>query len=161
MSAQHYCSVSTELDREQVWSLFSDIQNWLKWSDVYESLGWEGAPWGTNARIVGRVRHNRNEKIRYIVEKCEPARLVSYLGHSYESGFASHRTIRFLDRENGGTLIEVDYYSVGSRDCAMAGATFVRWVTERWISGFACFCDRHAGIVNESPSVLGFPTPDL
>jgi len=145
MSAQQRCSVSTGLHRERVWSLFSDIENWVECSDVYEGLRWEGSPWTTNASIVGRVRHNRNEKIRYVVEKCEPARLVSYVGHSYESGFASHRTVRFVDREEGGTLIEINYYSVGSPDSAPAGAKFVRWLTERWIYGFARFCEEHSG----------------
>lgn len=73
MSAPLYCSASTELGQEHVWSLFSDIENWLVCSDVYEGLRWEGSPWVANASIVGRVRHNRNEKIRYVVEKCEPA----------------------------------------------------------------------------------------
>jgi hypothetical protein len=99
----------------------------------------------TNASIVGRVRHNRKEKIRYVVEKCEPARLVSYVGHSNESGFASHRKIRFVDREEGGTLIEIHYYSVGSPDFAVAGEKFVQWLTERWIDGFARFCEVHSG----------------
>jgi hypothetical protein len=145
MSAQQYCSVFTKLDRGQVWLLFSDIDNWLVCSDVYEGLRWEGLPWVTNASIVGRVRHNRNEKIRYVVERCEPARLVSYVGHSYESGFASHRTIRFLECEGGGTLIEINYYSVGSPDNAPTGAKFVKWLTERWMHGFAQFCEEHSG----------------
>jgi hypothetical protein len=146
MSAQLCCSVSTELDREHVWLLFSDIENWHKCSDVYEDLRWEGCAWVTNASIVGRVRHNRNEKIRYVVEKCEPGQRVSYVGHSYESGFASHRTIRFMDRERGGTLIEITYYSVGSHD----GAKFVKWLTERWIYGFARFCEEHSAAFRSS-----------
>jgi len=147
MSAHLYCSVSTELDREHVWALFSDIENWHVCSDVYEGLRWEGSPWASNASIVGRVRNSRNEKIRYVVEKCESARMVSYVGHSDESGFASHRTIRFVDREQGGTLIEIDYYCVGVRDSAMAGEKFVKWLTERWICGFARFCEEHSGNV--------------
>ena len=143
MSAQSYCSVSTELDREKVWSLFSDIQNWVKWSDVYEGLRWEGLAWENNSSIVGKVRHNKNERIRFLIEKCEPARLVRYKGHSYEIGFASHRTIRFLDQEQGGTFIEVSYYSVGNPDCATSGATFVKWITERWIRGFGHFCEQY------------------
>jgi Tfp pilus assembly ATPase PilU len=88
---------------------------------VYGGLRWQGSPWTTNASIIGRVRHNRNEKIRYVVEKCEPGRMVSYVGHSNESGFASHRAIHFLDREQGGTLIEISYYSVGSHGTAIQG----------------------------------------
>jgi Polyketide cyclase / dehydrase and lipid transport len=151
MSAQLYCSVSTGLDREQVWSLFSDIENWHLCSDVYEGLRWEGSPWMTNASIVGRVRHNRNEKIRYVVERCQPARLVSYVGHSNASGFASHRTIRFVDRAEGGTLIEIDYYTMGTPKTAEAGAEFVKWLTERWIYGFARFCSKRSLSVATPP----------
>jgi Polyketide cyclase / dehydrase and lipid transport len=160
MSSHLYCSVSTELDREHVWSLFSNIKNWLECSDVYEGLRWEGSPWATNASIVGRVRHNQNEKIRYVVEKCDPARLVSYVGHSYDSGFASHRTIRFADREEGGTLIEINYYSVCSLDSAEVGAKFVKWLTERWIYGFARFCEeRSASLDSLEPEHLRLHHP--
>jgi hypothetical protein len=147
MTEQLYCSVSTQLERTRVWSLFSDIESWVECSDVYEGLRWEGSPWVANASIVGRVRHNRNEKIRYVVEKCEPGRLVTYVGHSYESGFASHRTIRFGDREEGGTLIEIHYYSVGCHGSAEAGAKFVKWLTERWIYGFAQFCEQRSRLI--------------
>ena len=146
MAPQCQFVVSTELDREQVWSLFSDIQCWMKCSDVYEGLTWEGLPWVSSATIVGRVRHNRNERIRYVIERCEPARMVSYVGHSDESGFAAHRTIRFFDREDGGTLIEVRYFTVGSAERAAAGAEFVKWLTERWLYGFARFCELQSAV---------------
>jgi hypothetical protein len=145
MSARHLFSVSTALDRERVWALFSDIQNWVNCSDVYECLTWGGSPWAINSSIGGRVRHNRNERVRYVVERYEPGRLVTYIGHSDDSGFASHRTIRFLDREDGGTLIELQYFTVASPESSAVGEQFVRWLTERWIDGFARYCDAHAG----------------
>jgi hypothetical protein len=148
MSAQNHFSVSTALDRERAWALFSDIQSWMNCSDVYEGLKWEGFPWATNSRIVGRVRHNRNERVRYIVQRCEPARLFSFIGHSDASGFASHRTVCFSDLADSGTLIAINYFSVGSPDCAAAGAQFVKWLTERWIEGFARYCDTQASTVN-------------
>lgn len=148
MSAQHHFSVSTALDRERVWALFSDIRSWMECSDVYENLIGEGFPTAINASVVGRVRHNRNERIRYLVERCEPGRLVSFIGHSDQSGFASHRTIHFLDRQDGGTLIELDYFTVASPESSAVGEQFVRWLTERWIEGFARYCDVHADTLN-------------
>lgn len=148
MSVQHHFSVVTALDREHVWALFSDIQNWVNCSDVYEGLTWGGSPWAVNSSIAGRVRHNRKERVRYVVERYEPGRLVTYIGHSDESGFASHRTIRFLDREGGGTLIEMQYFTVASPDSSAVGEQFVRWLTERWIEGFARHCDAHAGTLS-------------
>ena len=152
MSARHLFSVSTELDREHVWALFSDIQNWVDCSDVYECLTWGGSPWAINSSIAGRVRHNRNERVRYVVERYQPGRLVTYIGHSDDSGFASHRTIRFLDLEAGGTLIELQYFTVASPESSVVGDQFVRWLTERWIEGFAHYCDAHAGTVNAAAS---------
>ena len=148
MSAQHLFSVSTGLDRERVWELFSDIQNWVNCADVYECLTWGGSPWAINSSIAGRVRHNRNERIRYVVERYQPGRLVTYIGHSDDSGFASHRTIRFLDREDGGTRIELQYFTVASPESSAVGEQFVRWLTERWIEGFARYCDAHAGTLS-------------
>jgi len=148
MSARHLFSVSTALDREHVWELFSDIQNWVNCSDVYECLTWGGPPWAINSSIAGRVHHNRNERVRYVVERYQPGRLVTYIGHSDDSGFASHRTIRFLDREDGGTRIELQYFTVASPESSAIGTQFVRWLTERWIEGFARYCDAHAGALN-------------
>lgn len=148
MSEQHHFSVSTALDRERVWALFSDIQNWIRCSDVYQDLTWKGSPWSINATIVGRVRHNRNERVRYVVERYQPGRLVTYIGHSEDSGFASHRTIRFLDRQDGGTVIEMHYFTVASRESSAVGEQFVKWLTERWIEGFARYCDVQAGTLS-------------
>jgi hypothetical protein len=64
---------------------------------------------------------------------------------SYDTGFASHRRIRFADHAGGATLIEVSDYSVGRSDSAMFGQNFVKWLTERWIGGFARFCEERSG----------------
>jgi hypothetical protein len=145
MCQQFLYSVSTVLPRDRVWGLFADIENWPKVSDVYNDLRWSGFPWTTHGCILGSIRYPHPLPLRYVIEKCEPGLLISYLAHSSEGGFATHRTIRFEQR-HGRTWIEVDSYAAGEPRFLIAGGSygFLTMLTERWFPDFARFCDNHA-----------------
>jgi hypothetical protein len=138
-------SVSTGLALDRVWNLFEDIENWPKFSDVYDTLKWSGSPWTPGSVLVGSVHYPRPMIIRCVVETCEPASSVTYVAHSTAAGFATHRTIRFAEL-HGRTWIQVDSYMVGQPRFAVAegGHGFLRVLTERWFEGFVRFCDKHA-----------------
>jgi hypothetical protein len=146
MSEQFSYVVSTALCRERVWSLFANIENWTKFSSVYDSLRWSGFPWTYGSCLLGTIQYPRILAVRYALETCKPGRVVRYVAHTKDAGFASHRTIRFEDRLHGGTSIEVDFYTFGQPTFMIAGGSygFVRMLTERWFYDFACFCDEHA-----------------
>jgi hypothetical protein len=153
MCQQLSYSVSTVLPRDRVWELFAHIENWLKVSDVYNDLRWSGFPWTVQSCILGSIHYPHPLPLRYVIEKCEPASLVSYLAHGREGGFATHRNIRF-ERRQGRTWVEVDGYAVGEPSFAIAGGSygFLTMLTERWFSDFARFCDDHACASGEQPA---------
>lgn len=144
-------SVSTVLSRDRVWDLFADIENWTRVSDVYDDLRWSGFPWTLHSCILGRIHYPQPLPLRYVLEKCEPGSLVSYLAHSTEGGFATHRDIKFEQRQ-GHTWIEVDSYAAGEPRFAIAGGSygFLKMLTERWFPDFAKFCDNHVYAVGEA-----------
>jgi len=144
MCQQFSYSVSTVLPIDRVWELFADIENWPKFSNVYDHIRWSGFPWTPGSCIIGRIHYPEPLTFRYVLEKCEPASLVTYIAHSTEAGFATHRTIWF-EQWQGRTSIRVDSYSVGEPRFAIAGGSygFIRMLTERWFPAFACFCDKH------------------
>jgi hypothetical protein len=55
MAQQFLYSVSTKLNRDQVWELLIDIENWTRLSAVYQQLAWEGEPWVRGSTIVGTL----------------------------------------------------------------------------------------------------------
>jgi hypothetical protein len=81
MCQQVLCSVSTVLPRDRVWELFAEIENWPKVSDVYNDLRWSGFPWTPHSCILGTIHYPCQLPLRYVVEKCEPGSLISYLAH--------------------------------------------------------------------------------
>jgi hypothetical protein len=153
MCQQFLYSVSTVLPLDRVWGLFADIENWPKVSDVYDDLRWSGFPWTPHSCIHGSIHFPHPLPLRYVMEKCEPGLLVSYLAHSTQGGFATHRTVRFEERR-GRTWIEVNGYVVGEPRFAIAGGGygFLKMLTERWFADFARFCDNYAYVPGETPS---------
>jgi hypothetical protein len=137
-------SVSTVLDRNRVWSAFADIENWSKFSPIYSNLRWSGFPWQFGSSILGTIAYPRELTVRYALEHCDPAIRVSYIGHSSLAGFASHREIRFVDSEDGGTTLRVSYYVAGNGNALGDGQSFVKTLLERWFREFAEYCDRLA-----------------
>lgn len=144
MCQQLSWSVSTVLPRDRVWELFADIENWPKVSDVYNDLRWSGFPWTPHSCILGSIHYPHPLALRYVIEKCKSGLLVSYLAHTTEGGFATHRTIRFEQR-HGRTWIDVDSYAAGEPRFEIAGGSygFLTMLTERWFPDFARFCDTH------------------
>jgi hypothetical protein len=70
--AQFSYSVSTSLSRDRVWALFADIENWPKFSNVYDNLAWSGVPWQHGSGIVGTLHFPHSMPLRYVLETCQP-----------------------------------------------------------------------------------------
>jgi hypothetical protein len=153
MCQQLSYSVSTVLPRDRVWELFADIENWPKVSDVYNDLRCSGFPWAPQSSILGSIHYPNPLPLRYVIEKCDSGLLVSYLAHGTEGGFATHRTIRFEQRQ-GRTWIDVDSYAAGEPRFAIAGGSygFLKMLTERWFPDFATFCDNHVCASGKEPA---------
>jgi hypothetical protein len=113
MSAKFSYSVSTVLSRDGTWKLFADIENWPKFSDVYNDLKWSGVPWTRGSWVLGSIHFPHPLPLRYVLETCQPGSLISYVAYSVDSGFATHRTVRF-DQQQDHTLIQVDSYTIGT-----------------------------------------------
>ena len=141
-------SVRTTLDRDRVWELLQDIQIWIRVSDVYDNAEWSGIPWVPGSCITGRLKYPLEISFRYVLERYEPPALISYLAHSLEAGFATHRTVE-LEASDGGTLIKITSYVVGDSEVLEEGFAFLKALTEKWFQGFARFCNSQAG--NSAP----------
>jgi len=137
-------SVTTMLPRDRVWELLTEIENWPKFSEVYTDVKWSGLPWVPGSCVVGHIQYPVRLPFRYVLEKCERPATISYLAHSSESGFATHRTIH-LEANPGHTVIRIIAYAVGKPSFAIEGGPlgFLKTLSERWFQDFASFCDDH------------------
>jgi len=136
-------SVTTKLPRSRVWELLSDITNWTVFSDVYSNLGWVGVPWSEGSLIVGTLHYPIEISGQYVIKACQPPSLIRYLSQTLEAGFATERTIR-LTQLDEGTLIQVDAFVVGQPQIEGGAQEFLRKLTTRWFEEFARFCDSRA-----------------
>jgi hypothetical protein len=142
---QFLYSVSTVLPCRSVWLLFADLENWPKFSKLYDNLRWSGDPWSRGSSVLGTLHFPHSMQIRYLLETCDPGRVVSYKGYSIDAGIATHRIVRF-DQLRGRTVISVDSYIVGTPRFAFAEGSigFLQSMVERWFREFAAYCDRCA-----------------
>jgi len=143
MSQSFSYSVKTALDRERVWDLLQNLENWQKASDVYGDLHWVGPPWVRGSSVQGTLKFPIHMWFRYVLENCEPPARISYSAHSMESGFATHRTVE-LEAIEGGTWIKIHSYAVGEAPMNGGAMAFLKMLTERWFNDFARFCDEKA-----------------
>jgi hypothetical protein len=134
--------VSTALPRDRVWALFADLENWPKFSRVYDHLKWSGVPWRRASCVLGTLHIPHPMPLRYVLETCQPGFLISYVGYSTEAGIATHRIVRF-EEQHGRTLIKIDSYIVGLPTFSIAGGSYglLRMLVETWFRDFASFCD--------------------
>lgn len=140
MATSFSYSVNTTLPRNRVWSLFTDIKNWSKFSDMYSDLRWEGVPWAEGSALVGQLNYPIVVSGRYVIRKCDPPVLIRYLSQTRDAGFATERTITMEELTNG-TLIRVEAYVVGEPEMPGGALEFLRSLTSRWFDEFARFCD--------------------
>jgi hypothetical protein len=138
--------VTTKLPRDRVWSLLTDITNWSKFSDMYSDLHWHGTPWAEGSAIVGQLNYPIVVGGRYVIKKCEPPKLIRYLSQTQDAGFATERTIT-LEQVGHGTTIRAEAFLVGLPNMPGGGSEFLRSLTTRWFSEFACFCDNQDNLV--------------
>ena len=133
-------SVMTRLPRNRVWSLFRDINNWSKFSDMYSDLRWEGVPWAEGSALVGQLNYPIVVSGRYLIKKHDPPVMIRYLSQTRDAGFATERTITMEELQNG-TLIRVEAYVVGEPVTPGGASNFLQSLTSRWFDEFAHFCD--------------------
>jgi hypothetical protein len=134
--------VTTQLERNRTWELLSDIENWPKFSDTLSDLRWTGPPWSPGSCIVGMMTSPLHMPIRYVLEECDPPLRISYLAHSMNAGFATHRTVELQQLRNG-TQVTITAYMIGNAPTGGDQWKFLRLLTEEWYQGFASFCDAH------------------
>ena len=138
MSQQFSYSTATSLPRDRVWKLLIDIEQWTKCSEIYTDLRWSGFPWVTGGCILGRLNYPTALTFRYVVQAFEPPRLIRYIAHSINAGFAAELTIR-LTRLEGKTSIHVDAFTVGELTTTIPGGSLglLKVLIERWFQDFA------------------------
>lgn len=78
---------------------------------------------GPDSCILGSIHYPHPLPLRYVVEKCERGSLIRYLAHSTQSGFATHRAIRFEQRQGPHGLRSIRMQQASPRLRSLVEAT--------------------------------------
>ncbi len=145
MSPSFEFTVTTVLPVDAVWEIFSEVSNWPKIGDVYESVRWIGEPWEHGSRLRAQVHEPDPLEFLYIIKSCKPASEVRYIAQGEVLGFALERTTTFEAVANG-TRIRTQAFCVGSsvRPLKSGSLGFMRDFTTRWYEQLAHYCDLQA-----------------
>src|SRR5579859_1394508 len=85
--------VQAKCHPEDVWHVFSQIEDWHKLTDVFGNAGWvEGTPWNAGSRFFLELLYPVKVDLEVLVVKCDAPSEVVFLPHG--GGYASQQWIR-------------------------------------------------------------------
>ena len=98
---------------EDLWHIFSELERWQEWSDVFGCAGWiHGEPWKPGSRFFVELLYPKRLDLEVMVVKCDPPYEVVLLPHG--QGYAAQQWIHFARDPYGDAMVRSEEHFVGS-----------------------------------------------
>jgi len=128
---------------EDIWHVFSQLEQWHTWTDIFGNAGWvQGQPWQPGSRFFLELLYPRELDLEVMVVKCHPPNEVVLLPHG--SGYAAQQWIQFAKNGFNGSIIRTEEHFVGSeRFKEPEVQQQLMQMFERWFKPLAAQCELH------------------
>jgi hypothetical protein len=137
-------TVVTRADRELAWRVFSDVEMWPRFSDLYGDIRWLGEPWMAGSHMNIELKGPVGAVVDHVITVCTPPHLVAWIDHI--QGDTMEQWVHFRAMPSGGTEIHTWADLVGTTS-TLGGlvvreglTTFIR----NWYNRFSLECDQLA-----------------
>lgn len=149
--------VFTRANPRIAWRIFSDWTLWPNFSDVYQSIEWQGAPWEPGSRLRIEIRKPVQATLDRVITVCMPPHCAAWITHV--RGYTMEHWVRFDPYHGGGTRVSTWLELMGPELKEDNGATpeLVKNLMANWFQNFAAECDR---VVQDAEEVDFTPTAD-
>ncbi len=137
-------TVVTRADRELAWRVFSDVEMWPRFSDLYGEIRWLGEPWMAGSHMNIELKSPVGTVVDHVITVCTPPHLVAWIDHI--QGDTMEQWVHFRPVPTGGTEIHTWADLVGTTSTLRGMVvregltTFIR----TWYNRFSEECDRLA-----------------
>lgn len=145
-------TVVTRADRELAWKVFSNVDLWRRFSEVYGDIRWLGEPWAAGSHLKIELVSPVGAVVDHVITVCSAPHLVAWIDHVY--GNTMEQWVHFRSVPTGGTEIHTWADLVGTtltlegRDVREVLTEFIR----TWYNRFSAECDR---IASEDAPLMG------
>lgn len=136
-------SVFTRAECESAWKIYSDWEQWRKFSDIYgETIEWLGVPWEPGSRL--RVEFVKPFPLRHESEIVVyiPPRCVAWVARAKE--YRLEQWVLFYPYNGGGTRISAwaELFGRPSFAESMDLRQALQDILVNWFAGFCRHCNR-------------------
>lgn len=149
-------SVVTKASPELAWEVFSNLQRWNSFANVYGRLEWrEGAPWRPGSRLEIEILKPVHTTIEHVITSCVPAKRLGWIDHAMGAALAQWLT--FEPHKSGGTRIHT-WGDLVHSNVSIEGQSAEQLLisfTEAWYENFRRVCDE---LAEGAPSATEQPT---
>jgi hypothetical protein len=122
-------AVFTKADPGLAWRVFSNVDLWPKFSDLYQSIRWQGQPWTPGSRLRVELREPIDAVADRVVTVCMPPHRVAWINHL-----------------RGNTRVSTWIEIAGPGMTAQHGKEIlvIEMAVRGWFDNFRAECDRAA-----------------
>jgi hypothetical protein len=137
-------TVVTRADRELAWRVFSNVDLWHHFSDLYGEIRWLGEPWMPGSHMKIELLSPVGAVVDHVITVCTPPHFVAWIDHVH--GDTMEQWVHFKSVPTGGTEIHTwadvmgTTATLGGVDVREILADFIR----TWYSRFSKECDQRA-----------------
>ena len=137
--------VFTEADCALAWRTFSDLKLWPTFSDLYDSLRWQGSPWTPGSRLRLEIGKPFHTVVDRVITVCMPPRHVGWISHV--RGYTMEQWVSFDPYSGGGTRVSTWIEITGAGLLVEEGrdVKIVKTLLASWFDKFVAECDRVHG----------------
>lgn len=136
--------VFTQADCALAWKVYSDINLWPSFCDIYGEIEWQGTPWTPGSRLRTELRPPLGATAQRVITVCMPPRQVAWINHVRSS--TMEQWVSFDPYPGGGTRVST-WIEVTGAELEADRSNFLKYlrkVVATWFENFALECDRVA-----------------
>lgn len=137
-------TVVTRADRALAWKVFSNVDLWPRFSELYGDIRWLGEPWMAGSHMNIELKSPVGTVVDHVITVCAPPHLVAWIDHIH--GDTMEQWVHFRPVPTGGTEIHTwadlvgTTTTLGGRDVREGVTNFIR----TWYNRFSAECDQLA-----------------
>lgn len=136
--------IFTLADCAIAWRTFSDLKLWPTFSDLYDSIRWQGSPWTPGSRLHLEIREPFQVVVDRVLTICVPPHRVAWISHV--RGYTMEQWVTFDPYLGGGTRVSTWIEITGANLWAEEGKDIkvLKTLLASWFDNFIAECDRVA-----------------
>lgn len=134
-------SITTKANPSLAWEIYTNLQNWPAFANIYGELKWDGRPWEVGSRLEIEIVRPVKTVIDHLIICCEPTLELGWIDRAADVTIG--QWVKFEPQPDGGTRVHTwgDVSPSGKMIVGRSVEHLVRVFTATWYENFRMACD--------------------